>query len=94
LDARMDIVELRAQVDRCLEGKRPVIQVVAVVGSTEESAVDPLHEIVAVRKEYRRCGMDFTIHVDAAWGGYFASMLRPAPSGAAPPDGEARDVRR
>jgi glutamate/tyrosine decarboxylase-like PLP-dependent enzyme len=93
LDARMDIDLLRAELDRCLDGKRPVIQVVAVVGSTEESAVDPLADVVAVREEYRRSGMDFTIHVDAAWGGYFASILRPAPSDA-PPEGEERDVRR
>jgi hypothetical protein len=38
--------------------------------------------------------MDFPIHVDAAWGGYFASILRPAPTDAAPPKGEERDVRR
>ena len=92
LDARMDVDLLRAELDRCLDGKRPVIQVVAVVGSTEESAVDPLADVVAVRDEYRRSGLDFPIHVDAAWGGYFASILRPAP-GDAPP-GEERDVRR
>lgn len=94
LDARLNVDELRAQLDRCLDEKRPVIQIVAVVGSTEESAVDPLHEIVAVREEYRRAGMDFPIHVDGAWGGYFASILRPAPSDAPPPEGEERDVRR
>ena len=93
LDARMDVDLLRAELDRCLDEKRPVIQVVAVVGSTEESAVDPLSEIVAVREEYRRSGMDFPIHVDAAWGGYFASILRPAPDDL-PPGGEERDVRR
>jgi glutamate/tyrosine decarboxylase-like PLP-dependent enzyme len=92
LDARMDVVLLRAELDSCLDAKRPVIQVVAVVGSTEESAVDPLADVVAVRDEYRRSGLDFPIHVDAAWGGYFASILRPAP-GDAPP-GEERDVRR
>jgi glutamate/tyrosine decarboxylase-like PLP-dependent enzyme len=94
LDARMDVDGLRARLDRCLDEKRPVIQVIAVVGSTEESAVDPLAEIVAVRDEYRRSGMDFPIHVDGAWGGYFASILRPAPSDTEPPEGEERDVRR
>jgi glutamate/tyrosine decarboxylase-like PLP-dependent enzyme len=93
LDARMDVDLLRAELDRCLDAERPVIQVVAVVGSTEESAVDPLHDIVALREEYRRFRMDFPIHVDAAWGGYFASILRPAPSDT-PPDGAERDVRR
>ena len=48
LDARMDIAQLREALDRCLGNKVPVIQVVAVAGSTEESAVDPLADIVAV----------------------------------------------
>jgi glutamate/tyrosine decarboxylase-like PLP-dependent enzyme len=93
-DARMDVDLLRAQLDRCLADKCPVLEVVAVMGSTEESAVDPLEDILAVREEYRRAGLDFPVHVDAAWGGYFASILRPAPDDAAPPDGEERDVRR
>ena len=94
LDARMDIDRLREELDKCLDAKQPVIQVVAVVGSTEESAVDPLSDIVEVREEYRRSGMDFPIHVDAAWGGYFASILRPDPSDEPPPEGEERDVRQ
>ena len=94
LDARMDIAQLREALDRCLGNKVPVIQVVAVAGSTEESAVDPLADIVAVREEYRGSGMEFPIHVDAAWGGYFASILRPAPNGDPPPEGDPRDVRQ
>jgi hypothetical protein len=82
LDARMDVDLLRAELDRCLDEKQPVIQVVAVVGSTEESAVDPLSKIVAVREEDRRSGLDFPIHVDAA-----ASGCRPrrGASSASPP---------
>lgn len=94
LDARMNVNELRAQLDRCLDERRAVIQVVAVVGSTEESAVDPLEDIIGAREDYRRAGMDFPIHVDAAWGGYFASILRPAPGESAPATWEERDVRR
>lgn len=75
-DARTDPVELRRILDECLREGRPVVQVVAVIGSTEESAVDPLHEIVKIRNEFRDLGMEFSLHADAAWGGYFASMLR------------------
>ena len=67
---------LRARLQKALDTRTPVISVVAVMGSTEESAVDPLHEIVALRDEFRDKGMEFTIHADAAWGGYFASALR------------------
>ncbi|NIZ59807.1 decarboxylase [Sedimentitalea sp. CY04] len=76
LDARMDMVALRRQLDKCLAERQPVMQVVAVIGTTEESAVDPLHDILKIREEYRQLGMEFSVHADAAWGGYFASMLR------------------
>lgn len=76
LAGRMDTVALRSVLDSCLEAKQPVMQVTAVMGSTEESAVDPLYDILAIRDEYRAMGMEFSIHADGAWGGYFASLLR------------------
>jgi glutamate/tyrosine decarboxylase-like PLP-dependent enzyme len=76
MDARMDIKHLRTQLDKCLAARQPVIMVVVVLGSTEESAVDPLARVIALRDEYRKSGLEFAIHVDAAWGGYFASLLR------------------
>ena len=78
LDGRMDTVDLRRHLDRCLAEKRPVLEVVAVMGTTEESAVDPLADIADIRDEYRQMGLEFTLHADAAWGGYFAAMLRPS----------------
>ena len=53
--------------------------VVAAIGSTEESAVDPLADIIQLREELRLKGLEFEIHADGAWGGYFASILRPDP---------------
>ena len=76
LDARLDLEKLRARLDECLRLRRPILSVVAVLGSTEESAVDPLKGILALRQEYRAKGLDFHIHADAAWGGYHASCLR------------------
>jgi glutamate/tyrosine decarboxylase-like PLP-dependent enzyme len=78
MDARMDIDHLGLQLDNCLRAKQPVLMVVVVLGSTEESAVDPLAEVIALRDEYRKAGLEFVVHVDAAWGGYFASLLRPS----------------
>ena len=87
LDGRMDMPALRRILDDCLARQIPVAQVVAVMGSTEESAVDPLAEICAIRAEYRQMGMEFALHCDAAWGGYFAALLRAPKSGKnAPPD--------
>lgn len=76
LDARMRIDLLCEALDTAIAKKTPVLMVVAVIGSTEESAVDPLKDILAVREEYRKKGLDFVVHCDAAWGGYFASILR------------------
>jgi glutamate/tyrosine decarboxylase-like PLP-dependent enzyme len=77
VNARMDVAALRKILDRCLSEKRPVYTVVAVIGSTEESAVDPLEDVLALRDEYRARGLVFTVHADAAWGGYPSAMVRP-----------------
>lgn len=76
LDARLDMKDLRRHLDACLRDQIPVIAVVAVLGTTEESAIDPLSALLAERERYRKLGLEFWIHVDAAWGGYFASMMR------------------
>lgn len=73
--ARMDVNDLRKQLDNCLQKKIPVMNVVAIIGTTEESAVDPLNNILEVRDEYRKKGLEFAIHADAAWGGYYKTML-------------------
>ncbi len=75
-DARMSMTELEKILNHCLTKRRPVYTVVAVIGSTEESAVDPIKDILALREEFRDKGLEFTVHADAAWGGYFASIIR------------------
>jgi len=75
-NARMSIPELERILLSCLAERRLVYTVVGVVGSTEESAVDPLREILALRERLRDKGLEFTVHADAAWGGYHASILR------------------
>lgn len=89
LDARLDMASLRQHLERCLEERRPVLTVVSVIGSTEESAVDPIADVLRMRDEFRERGLDFTVHADAAWGGYHASVVRedfemPAPLAFAP----------
>lgn len=75
-NARMSIPALEQILRRCLAERRPVYTVVGVIGSTEESAVDPLRDILALREQLRGEGLDFTVHADAAWGGYHVSILR------------------
>ena len=73
--ARMDLTHLDAALGQCLLKKIPVLNVVAIIGTTEESQVDPLNGILAIREKYRQQGMEFAIHADAAWGGYYKTML-------------------
>ncbi|MGR0480970.1 MAG: pyridoxal phosphate-dependent decarboxylase family protein [Candidatus Electronema sp. V4] len=73
---RMNINNLRIKLENAKANKQPILMAVSVFGSTEESAVDPLSDILNIRDEYRKQGLEFDVHVDAAWGGYFISTIR------------------
>ena len=75
---RMDTARLRQELERALKEHRPVIAVVGVLGTTEEGAVDPIHELVALREEFAQRGLSFSLHCDAAYGGYIAACFRSA----------------
>ena len=66
----------RQTLEKCLNNRQPVVQTVLVLGSTEFGSVDPIDEIVSVRDEMAQRGIYTPIHVDAAYGGYFAAMFR------------------
>ena len=75
-DARVDVALLRVELQKCLDNKQAVYMVVGIIGSTEEGAVDEISEILKLRDEFETKGLSFVVHADAAWGGYFASMIR------------------
>ncbi|GJE96935.1 PLP-dependent transferase [Phanerochaete sordida] len=79
VNARVDAAVLRTHLEECLEQQIPVFAVVGIIGSTEEGSVDPLDEILDLRDEFAERGLCFLVHADAAWGGYFASMIRDKP---------------
>jgi glutamate/tyrosine decarboxylase-like PLP-dependent enzyme len=87
---RMVVSALEEQLARLSEQQVPVLCVVGMLGTTEFGAIDPIHEIVALRGRFREQGLDFGIHVDGAWGGYLASIFR-RPDGSRHSREEVRD---
>ena len=65
-----DVEKLEELIRKYTDQHIPVLGVVTVVGSTEEGAVDNVDKIVALRKKLSHEGINFYLHVDAAYGGY------------------------
>ena len=76
LQARMDSTKLRTMLETAIADQQAIYAVVAIIGSTEQGAVDPLTDVLALRTEFESRGLSFVVHCDGAWGGYFASMIR------------------
>ena len=74
-NCRMNTDIVKETLEECLRNKRPVIGVTVVFGTTQEGAVDDMEKILEIKKYFLERGLTFTIHIDAAWGGYFASCI-------------------
>ena len=72
---RMDIDHLKETIDQLVSDKTPILAVVAVVGTTEEGAVDRVHEVAQLRDDYEKQGVSFYFHIDAAYGGYARAIF-------------------
>lgn len=81
---RMDAQALVAQLEQLQRERRSVLLAVAVLGTTEFGTIDPIHAVVAARERFSAQGLGFAVHVDAAWGGYLASLLRQQDGGLRP----------
>lgn len=73
---RINLDLLRQKFQDCLEKKIPILALVVLLGGTSESAVDPFVEIIELRKEFMKKGLYFHFHIDAAYGGYYCSLIR------------------
>lgn len=63
-DGRISIARLRERLEQARRDKECVISIVAIAGTTETGAVDPLDEMADLAAAY-----GVRLHVDAAWGG-------------------------
>ncbi|MBS0382892.1 MAG: pyridoxal-dependent decarboxylase [Proteobacteria bacterium] len=73
---RLDAAALRDTLARCAREHQPVLLCVAVLGGTEYGTIDPIDAVLAARADAQRAGLGFSVHVDAAWGGYIATLFR------------------
>lgn len=71
----MSMLDLRSVLSKCLKERRPIIQIVCVLGSTEFGSFDRLDEIMHELGEWRKKGLYTPVHIDAAYGGYFKTMF-------------------
>lgn len=81
---RMDVEALKNIIDKKLFEDNGscdyyISAVVAVAGTTEEGAVDPVDKILELRKELEKgkygSEASFWLHIDGAWGGFFKTIL-------------------
>lgn len=72
---RLNADELKNRLENLGEDEY-VAAVIGILGTTEEGAIDPIHEIKFIRDTYHKShNRSFWLHVDAAWGGYIKSLL-------------------
>jgi glutamate/tyrosine decarboxylase-like PLP-dependent enzyme len=76
---RMDPDALWERVHGLARRRNPILALVSVCGTTEESAVDRLDRVLQVRAQAEReLGATFHVHSDACYGGYAAAVTRRA----------------
>jgi len=72
---RLDPDALWERLKTLARTRTPVMACISVCGTTEESAVDRLDRVLAVRaRAEAELGMTFHVHSDACYGGYAASV--------------------
>jgi len=72
---RLDIEDLKKTIDHLIEQQTPILGVVAVVGTTEEGAIDEVDKVISLREEYKKKKIWFHIHIDSAYGGYARAIF-------------------
>lgn len=72
---RVNVSEMKNLIEN-LQDNEYIAGVIGILGTTEEGAIDPLHEMLAFRDEWCTSkNQSFWFHIDAAWGGYMRSLM-------------------
>ncbi|KAM9978918.1 hypothetical protein ACTFIY_012668 [Dictyostelium cf. discoideum] len=76
-NGRMNLNQVKIIIKNCIENQTPIINIISILGSTQEYGVDNIDEIVSIRNKVRRdFNFNFEMHVDGAFGGYSLSCIR------------------
>lgn len=72
---QIDTKLLKSAIETCLQEQIPIVSVNSICGSTEFGTIDPIHETQEILDYYKKeYGYQFWHHVDAAYGGFFATI--------------------
>ena len=74
-EGRLDLVGLDQLIERAKDQGRPILAIVSVAGTTEAGEIDPVDGLCDRLDDLRSHGIDIWHHVDAAYGGFFCTML-------------------
>ncbi|KAM9978914.1 hypothetical protein ACTFIY_012662 [Dictyostelium cf. discoideum] len=82
-NGRMNLNEVKTIIKNCIENQIPIINIISILGSTQEYGVDNIDEIVSIRNKVRRdFNFNFEMHVDGIEAGYLThSIIRPSKIG-------------
>ncbi|HWU43781.1 MAG TPA: pyridoxal-dependent decarboxylase, partial [Bdellovibrio sp.] len=72
----LDINSLQQQIEKSLKEDTPLMMIVSVAGTTELGQCDPIEQICEILSNLQQTRrLHIWHHVDAAYGGYFCSLL-------------------
>jgi len=91
---RTSAQDLERVLESCRIEHRPVIQIVSVLGTTEFGSVDPIDELMDVRDRMVAHGIYAPVHVDGAYGGYFATIFQNGEASDPSPLEHDKQIRR
>jgi glutamate/tyrosine decarboxylase-like PLP-dependent enzyme len=78
---RMSVADLERKIKLLQEKNVPLLGVVGVIGTTELGTVDPAKPIADMLEELKlKNGQHIWFHLDAAYGGFFRSLVESAAS--------------
>jgi len=71
----INIIKLKNKIIEYKKDDISTLAVIGVFGSTEEGAMDPIDKILKIKSDFEQENYSFYVHIDAAYGGYYASLL-------------------